>query len=457
MKKFLASFLVTIIFMTIPLMIVKAAPVGVPILVDLAHGQSSKGLDIIARVVPEAQWTILIRSEDDIEKIPEYVREIAEIKVGDFATISLDEYIMIIIGQPQPPYSFTTEEIDALKAWFTSKPEHGLRRALWLAADSDYPAQGSEFAQEMVNTILEAIGAKLRMDYVSVEDPKSCAIKSYRVVGLIQPEPEVAVLGYGAKKVLFHGPGVLAFVKPDGTWVSLAKEKPDGVYIVARTSPNGVIVEHQPKAPGAPGHLGIAHAAGDTGSFVLCAVEVTETGVIIVTTETPYGGYQPLSTWAYYGVKLDGPRFVRNLILWGTGLMSELYEYEKVLSFEEEMKKSLEETLSEVSKKIKEVSKSLEDVKASIDTIDKSVKELSDKVAKLSGDIEGVKGELSSVKGAMATKSDLDAVKSDLESVKGDVEGLKPLATYSLAALGLAVVAIIIAVVGIALAVRKPK
>ena len=198
-----------------------AAPVGIPILIDLSHGQPSSGIEIMMRVVPEAQWYILVKSEEDKEALPPLVKSLAhDIIVGDFSTIDLEKYRiqMVIVGQPQA--LFTPEEVSAIVAWFTKYPG----RAIWLAAVSDYPAQGSETAQQAVNMVLEALGAKIRMDYVSIEDEESCAIKTYRVLGIVNPDPEVAVLGYACDKVLFHGPGGIAWVDEAGKWHVLTRE-----------------------------------------------------------------------------------------------------------------------------------------------------------------------------------------------------------------------------------------
>ncbi|MCD6357944.1 MAG: hypothetical protein J7L75_05155, partial [Thermoproteales archaeon] len=73
---------------------------------------------------------------------------------------------------------------------------------------------------------------------------------------------------------------------------------------------------------------------------------------VIVSGETPYGGYQPMVTWKYHGRLLSGPRFVRNVILWATGYMGELREYEKLAALPEEVSRTLAEKTQEITDKV---------------------------------------------------------------------------------------------------------
>ena len=98
--------LIVLMFSALALSTVQAAPVGIPILIDLTHGQPSSGIEIIMRMVPEAQWYVLVKSEEDKEALSPLVKSLAHgIIVGDFASISLEKYRiqMIIIG----PVSYT--------------------------------------------------------------------------------------------------------------------------------------------------------------------------------------------------------------------------------------------------------------------------------------------------------------------------------------------------------------
>jgi len=451
--------------------VVKAARIpGLAIIADLSHGQNPGGLAEAMKMVPEAHWIVLVKSEEDKANIPEEVLKVAsEVRVGGFTPDNIGDVDMIIVGQPTMLPS--DEEVVAITDWFSKE-----LKAIWLAADSDYPAQGTETAQQFADIILEAIGSKLRVDFVSVEEHADgyYAKRTYRVLGVVDPPPELAFLGYGCKKVLFHGPGVVAAVAPDGTWVNPLKTPVEGVYVVVRTTDQGTIVEHQPKAPGAPGNVGIAYAAGDTGRFPLLAVEIMPNGNrVIASGESPYSGYQAGVTWEYYGYKLQGPRFFRNMVLWATQYMGELAEVEKLYS----TYKELEDLKAGVEKAIKiagdnagrlgGLSSAIDSLRSAIDDVKGKVSGLEGKVGSLSSDIGKVKSDISSV------KSDVSGVKGTLGSIQSDVSGLKSSVSDlsskvdGLAgrvggvegsvngAIALGVVALILAIVAIALAFRK--
>ncbi|MEM3070805.1 MAG: aminotransferase [Candidatus Bathyarchaeia archaeon] len=250
--------------------------------VDLSHGESDKYLSFITGNITFVEWRT----------------------ITEFNAASLSGVKLLIIGQPT--VAFTPDEISALKSWFL---EGG--KAVWVAADSDYgPGVGY---QDTVNALLEAVGSMLRVDLCSVEDPVQNAGAPYRVVANVDPdEPVRSDLLVGiTKPVLYHGPGVLAYVKPDGSWAALEAEKPENVVRIVRTSTNGKIVENSPPAAK-------AHTAGQSGSLVLNAAEFIKVGerlgLVIASGESPYGDYEPTWSSVYYGVALNGPTFVTNMI-----------------------------------------------------------------------------------------------------------------------------------------------
>ena len=386
---------------------------GPTILVDLAHGENVRGLCTLFAIVPEAHWVVLVPSED--YKLPECPVKPAEILVGDFAKVAdkLKDFDMIIIGQPTRYLS--QQEIEVLKQWFHSIPG----RVLWCAGDSDYPAQGGnqEIANHACDALLAAIGSKLRLDFVSVEDTVSNAGRPYRVVGVVKPDPRYGaeVIAYGASKVLFHGPGAVVWVDAAGKWHKLTESNaPKNIVKIVVTSENGRIVEHQPRQPGAPGEFGKAHRVGEQGVFVLMAAEVIETGkqlpnIVIVSGESPYGGYQPMVTYRYHGVPLSGPRFVRNVILWALQYPAELGIASKI-----------EETVSSklVSAVAEEATKSILALESKVDSLTKEVSNL-------------------------------------IESMNSLSAGLGSIAAAAYASIGLAVAAIVVAAAAIALARKK--
>lgn len=377
------------------MMSVQARDVGSVVLVDFSHGESPAGIEVLMRILPEFQFVLLVPDESTKAKLPApavaLAKEIWVGKLKDYADKLGGIDGMLI---PQPWTAFTPEEITIINKWFYSGAT--VQKFIWLASDSDYPAQGGtlEVAQHTLNDILESIGSKLRFDYVSVDDYESNAGgATYRVVGIVDPDPEVSFLKFGVEKYLFHGPGPIAFVDKDGTWKSLTQSKPDNVFIIAKTSPKGKIVENQPSKPGAPGDIGKAYLAGEEGVFVLMAAEVMNvqvegkpaTRIVVVSGETPIGGYQGGLVYTYYGVQLDGARFVRNVFLWMSGVWGELKEVIRLtneinrLNTElTQMKTQITQQVSLIDNKLQSVSNQLtndiNNVNQKISTIEKSMK-----------------------------------------------------------------------------------
>ncbi|MEO3994048.1 MAG: hypothetical protein QN229_07085 [Desulfurococcaceae archaeon TW002] len=401
----------------------KAAKVGIGILIDLSHGQTAGGIVEMMKMIPEAYWVVLLSSEADLGILPDYVKNNAEIRYGGFTPTTLKGVEMVIIGQALR--LVTPEEISALASWFNSTP-----RAIWLAGDSDYPAQGSEMAQQVVNMVAEALGSHLRIDYVSVEDTISNAKATYRVVGTVDPDSEVAELGYGVKSALFHGPGPLAAVLDNGTWVNPINVKIPNVYVVARTTEGGKIVEHQPKAPGAPGMIHQLYSPGDTGVFPLLAVEILPNGnKVIVSGESPYSGYQSGLTYVYYGVIMQGMRLFRNIVLWATGYYGELLAYKELL----EGKKALTELISEVQE------------------LGSKLNQLTSNVNSLSNSVSSLQNTVTNIQSSVTT---LEGTASDLSSRVLSLEGATANITTSMALGG---VALILALISLVLVFMKKK
>jgi outer membrane murein-binding lipoprotein Lpp len=378
----------------------------VPILVDVAHGEATKGLDfwVNSTVNPYAisdfaQLHVLVPPGE--VKDPLLLRlnatKTAVLVRGDFSTIDLSKYKVIILGQP--PKSLTDAELAALKKWFETGG-----KVLWCAADSDYPAQGSEESQVACDDIAEYLGAHIRVDFVSVEDSQYNAGAGYRVIGVVNPPPQLGFLGFMAQRVLFHGPGAIAVVLPDGRWVPATSPEVqkyyNNIYVVVRTTENGVIVESRTSADN-KGRDGKAHTAGDRGVFALMAVEFMPSGsVLILSGETPYGGYEPGVAPVYYGVRLDGPRFFRNLMLWATGNYRELT------------------TMIQQTQAVSQLAADVQTVKNDVAGVKSDVAALKNNVAALQSDLAAVKNGVSQVSGQLGT------VSGQVNSLSGQVADL---------------------------------
>ncbi len=401
-----------------------ARPAGIVIAVDMSHGQNPGGLVELMHLIPEADWVVIVKTEDDIANLPTWVQNNAyEIRAGGITTDNLNYVDMLIIGQPTE--LLTPDEVNAITSWFN---EYGL--AIWVAADSDYPAQGSEIAQQAANQVLEALGAHIRVDYVSVEDSQSYAGKTYRVVGIIDPPAELSFLKWGARKMLFHGPGVVYAIDENGNPVNPITNPVPNVYVLVRTSEGGEIVEHQPKAPGEPGNVGVFYQVGQTGEFPLLVAENLSGKIVIASGESPYSGYQAGITWIYYGVVMQGPQFFKNLVYWATGYMGPLMDikelYDKL------------DTISDLQSSLSSLQSTVSNLQSTVNSLSSSVDDLTDSVGQLQGDVQDLNNQL-------------NQLKDDLTSLQSTVNGLSGISDKANNAFYIGIVAIILALIALAI------
>ncbi len=327
MKKvamFLAAVVLLSIFGVFATPMASAAGNRKPVIaVDLAHGENPKGLlpvtyknqTLTAGMIETlTQYTFVYYGD------AKYADQLGITQLDTkitYETLKKSNVSILVIGQPTSP--FLPEEIKAIRQWL----EEG-GHVLWIAGDSDY-GNGAK-TQQFVDSILDQLNmTNLRVDLCSVEDAVSNAGgKSYRVVAYADPDPNTPMRNILIKgfehggKVLEHGPGVVAWVdNPDGTgkWHPLIKaSKPTNAYTLVHSSNNSDIVENN--APAAN-----AYQAGQTGEFPIVAAQIIKLkdkkpDVIIVSGETPIGGYEPMWASKYYDVQLDGPKVVANIFAW---------------------------------------------------------------------------------------------------------------------------------------------
>jgi hypothetical protein len=393
------------------------------VLVDLAHGESAKGLDVFAKTLYDAEIYVLLSSERDLAKLDPISRNLIsgyligsldKMATPDGRTVTLTSLLTDLLIIPQPTAEFTEAEIQAIKSYLGTRG-----KAIWLAGDSDYPP--GETTISIINKILEALGSNLALDYISIEDPVSNAGAPYRVVAMIKPSEKLSFLGFGAERILMHGPGAIAYRDlATGSWRAIKPgDVPSGIEVIAWSTPNGRVVENT--AP-PRGLLGQAYSAGDTGSYPMVAAQILtrlNNSIVILSSETPLGGYQPMITAEYYGVMLDGPRFVRNMVLWATGYMGEL---KYVVSTEKRLR-DIEANLSMAQSTIRDLSSRINDLSNRISQVGSA---LNDQVSRISNTISGI-----------------DRRISDLNSSIGNLDSrLSGASNLVYIALGLAVVGI---------------
>ena len=277
-----------------------AASEKVIVAIDLFHSPAGADVDqIVGNVTlrePRIEFKMLTTTED-------------------FAASALTDVTMLILGNNNGNFILSDEEISGIASWFNTGG-----KTIWIGSDSDYGP--GEQCQVEDNKLLEALNSKLRLDDCALEDSVFNGGGGYRVFGSVfNQAPAVQMITLGLTRVLFHGPAAVAgFV--DGQRVPLETESVPNVYWVAKTSSNGLVLENGAAI------LAEVHTSGETGEFVLMAVEVSAgsagNGKIIVSGETPYDGYAAGWVSSYHDDvapppmnPLSGPAYVMNTIMWG--------------------------------------------------------------------------------------------------------------------------------------------
>jgi len=277
----------------------------VTIAVDLAHGESDKYLKYIMGNITFVKWKVIEKG----------------------STITSDllaDVDILLIGQPT--VAFTPDELEAIASWLNTG-----RKVLYIAGDSDYGTGPTTI--DNVNKVLEYIGAKLRLDQAAAYAPdnptptytykgKDWPVNAkayYRMLAFVEPDniPELntQVIDEGiTKPILMHGPGVVIWVDEKGVYHDPVKETFPGLIRIAWFH-KAYIGDNKPPAPYLYNPLTYGSGSFD---FIGYAAEYWSDKNVIITVaaESLYGDYEPAWASAYYGVELDGPKFVTNLIKW---------------------------------------------------------------------------------------------------------------------------------------------
>ncbi len=306
MKK-VASILIAFIILA-TLLTLYTTPVksfAVTIAVDLAHGESDKYLKYIMGNITFVRWKVIEKG----------------------STITSDllaDVDILLIGQPT--VAFSPDELEAIAKWLDTG-----RKVLYIAGDSDYGTGPTTI--DNVNKVLEYIGAKLRLEQAAVYTPDSPtptytykgkewptnARAYYRVLAFVEPDniPELntRIIDDGVTKpILMHGPGAIIWVDEKGVYHDPVKETFPGLIRIVWFH-KAYIGDNKPPAPYLYDPLTYGSGSFD---FVAYAAEYWSNKNVLITVagESLYGDYEPAWSSSYYGVELDGPKFVTNLIKW---------------------------------------------------------------------------------------------------------------------------------------------
>ncbi|MCI4461704.1 MAG: hypothetical protein JHC12_01935 [Thermogladius sp.] len=274
----------------------------VTVMVDLAHGESDKYLSYIMGNITFVNWVV--------NKDPITSDKLANVDI-------------LLIGQPT--VALSADEITAIINWLNTG-----NKALWVGGDSDY-GNGYQTIQ-IVNNFMAAIGSELRLEqgavysnyngtypYAGSNQPVTAGAY-YRMLAFVEPDnrPDLytQMLSAGiTKPIILHGPTCVIWVDSNGNY-------------------------HDPMTDLAPdlirlaffhyAHIGVNYAgwtplvydpikySTDVNTFVAYMAQYwsDKNDIIVLSGESLYGDYEPAWSSSYYGVPLDGPRWVTNFIAW---------------------------------------------------------------------------------------------------------------------------------------------
>ncbi|MHA1136674.1 MAG: hypothetical protein ACTSSE_09320 [Candidatus Thorarchaeota archaeon] len=165
--------------------------------------------------------------------------------------------------------------------------------------------------------LLEAVGSHIYGEPSAIEDPISNCASPYRAVANTTTDiADLEVFNDGVTNVLMHGPTLL--FGDDGAYnvtpVALETETITDVYPLFYYGANATILDADTTDP-------VAHEINDVGNFVAVALENNagddDSGALVVSGASPYGGYQPMYSSEYKNVTLDGYNLVLNCIEFG--------------------------------------------------------------------------------------------------------------------------------------------
>jgi len=312
--------------------IVNCADSSIKVAIDLSHGQGDEGLAELEEILDALGCAVI--------KITEEIDEDA-----------LRDVKILMIGEPfhHGYRDLTNAEIQAITSWFNKGG-----KMIWVSGACDYSKKGRlEVGYEKIefaNRILEAIGAKLRLEPLTLVKYSQKAEPLQVVADEINENEELRDLTKGIKKVLFYGSTIVCGydrmfgVLPIYTYVPLESQSVSNVFWLIKSGPHSIIftadnrsIPYAHKPYECPfGRLALTGVCicGEKpwefeekamGSYVVMAIErfagPKHDNKIVVSGSPPYGGEKPIITSVLKGplenITLDGPALIRNTIMWG--------------------------------------------------------------------------------------------------------------------------------------------
>ncbi len=274
----------------------------VTVMADLAHGESDKYLNYIMGNITFVKWIV--------NKDPLTPDRLADVDI-------------LLIGQPT--VAFSADEVNAIIDWLSKG-----NKALWVGGDSDY-GNGYQTIQ-IVNNLMAAIGSKLRLEQGAVysnyngtytyggSDWPVIAKAYYRMLAFVEPDnrPDLytQILSAGiSKPILMHGPTCVIWVDSSGNYHDPVTDITSDLIRLVYFHYAHIGVNY---ANWAPLVYDPVKYSKDENTFVGYMAEYwgDKNVIIVLSGESIYGDYEPAWASSYYGVSLDGPRWVTNFITW---------------------------------------------------------------------------------------------------------------------------------------------
>jgi hypothetical protein len=332
----------------------------VTVAVDLGHGESNKYLNYILGNITGVQWRIITTTIT-----PDVLKGVDILLLG------------------QPTVAFSPDEIQAIKNWlFTGN------KVLYVGGDSDYGPGGKTILQ--INDLLAGIGTKLRLEHVGVysDYPEMTAKAYYRMLTFVEPDNVPGMFTDTIKEgitkpVLMHGPGCVIWQDEKGRYHDPVKETFPGLIRIVWAH-KSYIGDNTPPLPYLYDPMSYGKGTGDH-DFVMYAAEYfsDKNSLIVVAGESLYGDYEPAWSSIYYGVPLDGPQFVQNLVKWWVKLI----------------------TTGPIERKLGDVTQSVSSLTNTLNQLSSQVASQGSTIQKLQGDTQSLKNEVTALKAAVDSLS----------------------------------------------------
>jgi len=300
-----------------------------------------------------------------------------KVVLGDITSSDLSGASMLMMSLSDSSIVYTADELDAIDSWLSQGG-----KTIYVSADSDYGTDHLRIYQ--ANAVLEAIGAKLRIDDCSAEDAESNGGAPYRVLGVsTNVAPEMEFLVTGVERGLFHGPGIVVGYD-GGSYVNLMEDSVDDVYVIMTTSETGVVVDNSEPTPS-------VMEAGSEGEFPLLAAEVdyANGNTIFAAGEAPFDQYMGLYAPEMiradrYGADANpqqGQYLVENILKYGTTFGATILDQASTIMDKDTEIAGLESDVSDLEDEVAAQASTISDLEADVTSLESDVASLEADVA----------------------------------------------------------------------------